>query len=108
MISYLSRNMFYFFVIFEVWSLHLWVQTFRFLQLPDSGMALALKSSSSAVSHSRHVRCVTQQTCLLFPTADMSALSHSRHICSVTQQACLRYDSAQTCLLCHTADMSAV
>ena len=49
-------------------------------------------------SHSRHVFCVTQQTCLLCHTADMSAVSHSRHVCCDTQQ---------TCLLCHTADMSA-
>ena len=53
----------------------------------------------SAVSHSRHVCCVTQQTCLRRHTADMSAVSHSRHVCWVTQQ---------TCLLCHTANMSAM
>ena len=45
--------------------------------------------------HSRHVCCVTQQTCLLCHTADMSAVSHGRHVCCATQQACL---------LSHTAD----
>ena len=30
------------------------------------------------VSHSRHVCCVTQQTCLLCDTADMSAVWQSR------------------------------
>ena len=69
----------------------------------------------SAVWHSRHVCCLTQQTCLLCcaadisavhhsrlvccVTADMSAVSHSRHVCIVTQQKCL---------LCHAADMSIV
>ena len=63
-----------------------------------------------AVSHSRHrlLRdaadvsavscCVTQQTCPLCHTADMCAVSHGRHFCCVTQQ---------TCVLCYTADMSA-
>ena len=51
----------------------------------------------SAVSHSGQVCCVKKQTCLLCDTADMSAVSHSRHVCCVTQQ---------TCLLCYTADMS--
>ena len=58
-----------------------------------------VSADMSAVSHRRHVCCVTQQTCLLCHSADMSAVSHSRHVCCVTQQ---------TCLLCHTADMSAV
>ena len=49
--------------------------------------------------HSRHVCCVTQQTCLLSDTADMSAVRHSRHVCCGTQQICL---------LCNTMDMSAV
>ena len=53
----------------------------------------------SAVSYSRHVCRVTQQTCLLRHTTDMSAGSHGRHVCCVTQQ---------TCLPCHTSDMSAV
>ena len=69
----------------------------------------------SAVSHSKHVCCFTQQTCLLCHTADISAflrsrhcllcrtadvsaVSHRRHVCCVKQQ---------TCLLCDTADMSA-
>ena len=66
----------------------------------------------STVSHSRHVRSVTQQTCLLCHTADMSCcvtqqtcllcgaagmitVLHNRHVCCTTQQ---------TCLLCHTAE----
>ena len=69
----------------------------------------------SAVSHSRHVCCVTQPTCLLRhnkhvcfvaqrtsllrTTADMSAVSQSTYVCCVAQQTCLR---------CHTAHMSAV
>ena len=52
-----------------------------------------------AESHSRHVCCHPQQTCLLCDTADMTAVSHSRHDCCVTQQ---------TCWPCPTADMSAV
>ena len=54
---------------------------------------------SSALSHSRHACCVTQQTCLLCHAADMSAVSRSRHVCCVTRQ---------TFLLCRTADTSAV
>ena len=38
----------------------------------------------SAVSHSRHVCRLTQQTCLLCHTADISVASHSRHVCCVT------------------------
>ena len=45
-----------------------------------------------AVSHSRHVCCVTQQT--------LSAVSYSRHVCCVTQ-------TQHTCLLCDRADLSA-
>ena len=69
-----------------------------------------------ALSHSRNVCRVTQQTCLLSNTADMSsgscgrhvllchtvamsAMSHSGHVSCVTQQ---------TCMLWHTADVSAV
>ena len=75
--------------------------------------------TQSAVSHSRHVCCVTQQkcllcctddmvrhiccvtqyTCLLRHAADTSAISNSRHVCCVTQQ---------TCLLSRTAGMSVV
>ena len=78
----------------------------------------------SAVSGSRHVCCVTQQTCLLCATADMSAVSHSRHVCCVTQETCLPCQTAdistashsrhvccvtqQPCLPCDTADMSPV
>ena len=85
---------------------------------------VASRRGMSAVSHSRHVCCVSQQTCLLCHTADMSAVSHSRHVCCVTQQTCLLCHTAdmsavshsrhvccvpqQTCLLCDTADMSAV
>ena len=53
---------------------------------------------NSAMCHSRNVRCVTQQTCLMWHTADVSAVSHSRHVCWVIQQ---------TFPLCHNADMSA-
>ena len=53
----------------------------------------------SAVWHSKHVCCLTQQTCLLWDTADMVAGRHSRYVCCVTNQ---------TCLLCDTADMSAM
>ena len=36
---------------------------------------------------SRHFPCsVTWQTCLLCHTADMSAVLHSKHVCCVTQQ----------------------
>ena len=68
-------------------------------------------------SHSRHVCCVAQQTCLLCHTAEISASPHSRHVCvcCVTQQTALLCHTAdmtavsqQTCLLCHTADTSAV
>ena len=52
----------------------------------------------SAVSRNRHVRCVTQPTCLLCHIADMSAVSDINHVCSVTQQNLLR----------HRAYMSAV
>ena len=45
----------------------------------------------SAVWQSRHVCCVTQQTCLLCRRA--------RHVCCVAEQACP---------LCDTSDMSAV
>ena len=41
----------------------------------------------SAVLHSRHVGCVTQQTYLLSRTADMSGVPHSRPVCCVTQQS---------------------
>ena len=69
----------------------------------------------SAVSHSRHVCCVTHQIRLLCHTADMSAVSHIRYVCCVTQQMCHALDmsavshSRQVCcftkwtrLLCHT------
>ena len=46
-------------------------------------------------AHSRHVCCLTQQTCLLRHTADVSAVSHGRHVCCVTQP---------TCLLSHTSN----
>ena len=58
-----------------------------------------LAADMSAVSHSRHVCCVTLQTCALCHTADMSAVPHSRHACCFTQQ---------TYRLCHTGDMSAL
>ena len=41
----------------------------------------------------------TQQTCMLWDTADMTAVLLSRHVCSFTQQ---------TRLLCDTTDLSAV
>ena len=80
--------------------------TFSFVALssmrplvPDN-VCLTIQQASSAVSHSRHVCCVTQQTCLPRDTADMSAVPHSRHVfCCVTQQ---------TCLPCRTEDMSPV
>ena len=53
----------------------------------------------SAVWHSRHVCCVTQQKCLMFHSADMSTVWHSSCVFCVTQQ---------TRLLRATADMSAV
>ena len=49
--------------------------------------------------HSGHVCRATQQTCLLWTTADMSAVSNCSHVWCVTKQ---------TGLLCDTADMSAV
>ena len=70
-------------------------------------ISLALKSSSSAVSHSRH--------CLLCPTADMSAVSHNRHVCCITAHTSAVSHSRhvcpviqQSCLLRHMADMAAV
>ena len=84
----------------------------------------------SAVSHSRQVCCVLQQTCLLCDTADsvccvtqqtmpavshsrhwvcvtqqtLSAVAHSRHCC-VTQQTVSAVSHGEHCLLCHTADI---
>ena len=60
--------------------------------------------------------CVTQQTCLLYDTADVSAVSHGRqsllgHTAGMStashsrQFCCVTH---QTCLLCHTAGTSAV
>ena len=90
-----------------------------------------LTAKMSAVSHSRHACCVTQQSCLLCHTANRSAVSHSRHVCSLTRQTRLRRRTTdisaesrssriccvtqQTGLLrrtadtsvCHIADMSA-
>ena len=58
----------------------------------------------SAVSHSRHVCCVTQQLCLLRYTAGMSAVSHSRHLClSESRHICCV--AQQLCQLCRTAGM---
>ena len=70
----------------------------------------------SAVSHSRHVCCAKQQTCLLSHTAGTSAVLHTRHGCCVTEQTCLLWHtvdlSAVSCsqhfLLCHNAKMFAV
>ena len=67
------------------------------LSLPFSCMH-ACNHTQSAMSYSRHVGCVPQQTCLLCHTEDMSAMLHSKHVGRVRQQ---------TCLLCDTADMSA-
>ena len=46
------------------------------------------------VSHSRHVCCVTQQTCLLCDTANIGCVTQQtcllcRTVCCVTQQTCL-------------------
>ena len=91
----------------------------------------ALPRTQSAVSRSRHVCCVTQQTYLLHHKAGLSAGSHSTHVCCVTRQTCQLRETAdipavshsrhvccvkrQTLLLCHrtcmpslTANMSAV
>ena len=71
---------------------------------------LCRTTDMSAMSHSRHVCCVTQhtcvlcrhvccvtqQTCLLCHKPHVSAVARSRHFCCVTQQTC------------HTADISAV
>ena len=48
-------------------------------------MSAVSHRSMSALSRSRHVFCVTQQTCLLCHTADMSAVSPSRHDSCVTE-----------------------
>ena len=37
----------------------------------------------------RDTGCQTQRTCLLYDTADMSSVSHSRHARCVIQQTCL-------------------
>ena len=56
-------------------------------------------SYSKPTVRSSYHGCVTQQTCLLWDTADMSVARRSRHVCCATQQ---------TCLLCDKMDMSAV
>ena len=61
---------------------------------------LCLTADMSAVSHSRHVCCVTQRACLLCDTADI--------VCCVTQQTLSAVSHSRQCLLFHTADMSAV
>ena len=70
-------------------------KTFGFLRTPCRQTWLDLRllchtADTSAVRHSRHVGCVTQQTCLLGDTADMFCCA-----------------SKQTCLLCDAEDMSA-
>ena len=40
---------------------------------------LCRTADMSAVSHSKHVSCVTQLTCLPCDTADMSVVWHNRH-----------------------------
>ena len=45
---------------------------------PGGAILLCHTADMPAVSHSRHVWCVTQQTCLLCDTADMSAVRQSR------------------------------
>ena len=67
-------------------------------------MSLALKSSWSAVSRSRH--------CWLCPTADMSAVSHSRNVC-VSRSTHVRCDTESMFAVsnsrhvsCQTADTS--
>ena len=44
------------------------------------GCLLCATAEMSAVSHSRHVCCLTQQTRVLSHMADMSAVSQSRHV----------------------------
>ena len=64
-------------------------------------------------AHSRHVCFGTQQACGLFCTADMPAVSHSKHVYCVKQQTCPAVSHSRDlcrvtdhmCLLCHTAEM---
>ena len=99
-------------------------QNHGFVSQAGGACLLCHAANMSAVSHGRHVCCVTWQTRLLCHTAGMSSASANRHACCVPQQTCLpchtahmsvvshsRHvccDAEQTCSLCHTAKMSAV
>ena len=65
---------------------------------------------ASAVWQSRYVWCccVTQQTCLLYATADIFAVWHSRGICCVTQQTCLLCDPADISVMLHSRHVCCV
>ena len=67
----------------------------------------------SAVSHSRHVCCVTRLTCLPSHTADVSAVSQqrvsrSRHVYRVTQQTCLLWPTAHMFAVPHGSHVCCV
>ena len=94
-------------------------QSSPFSLTEDSACCVCHTADMSSASHSRCVRCVTQQpymsavahssqacrviqwTCLLCRAADMSAVWYSRNTCLVTQQTCLL---RQLTLVCDTAD----
>ena len=79
--------------------IYIWQLFVSWKQIPPSSNYGIIFENPCPWRHSRHVCCVTQQTCLLCDTADMSTVWQSSHVCCVTQK---------TCLLCHTEDTTAV
>ena len=63
-------------------------------QAGGGAFPLCYTADMSAVSHSRHACCVTQQTCMLCHTADMSVASHSRHVSHRRHVRCVTRQSA--------------
>ena len=57
--------------------------------LPHSGHVCCVTQQTPLLC-SRRVCCVTQKTFLLCHTADMSAVSHGKHVCRVKQQTIAR------------------
>ena len=53
--------------------------------MPQQTHLLCGAADMSAVGHSRHVCCVTQQICRLCDTTDMSAVRHNR-LCVIVQR----------------------
>ena len=79
-------------------------------------VGLCHTADMSAVSRSKHLCCVKQQTCLPCHTADTSAVSHSRHVlpCHTADTSAVSHSrhvccvTLQTRVPCHTAGMVAV